>query len=75
MRGEAHSTLSITFQIKLRKGGINMAEIELKRVNIRIPAEVKEWYEKQAERMCISLTGVMAMTLIEKYDREQNGYF
>lgn len=52
-----------------------MAEIELKRVNIRIPAEVKEWYEKQAERMCISLTGVMAMTLIEKYDREQNGYF
>lgn len=49
-----------------------MAEIEFKRVNIRLPAEVKEWYEKKAEQSCMPMASAMSIVLLEHYNQQQN---
>ena len=47
-----------------------MKDMELKRINIRIPAYVQDYYKAQANRYSVPYTNYISMLLTQIYERE-----
>ena len=44
---------------------------EIKRINIRIPEYVQDWYKEQGEKYSVPYTNYMAMLLTQIYEQGQ----
>lgn len=42
---------------------------ELSTIGIRLPADLKEWVEKQAERRLLSISDIVREAILEKKER------
>jgi len=49
-----------------------MENVELVRVNIKMPKETKEWFQREAEKYAITMSGLMAMTLTKTVENHEN---
>jgi len=47
-----------------------MKDMELKRINIRIPAYIQDYYKAQANRYSVPYTNYITMVLTQIYERE-----
>ena len=47
-----------------------MKDMDLKRINIRIPAYVQDYYKVQANRYSVPYTNYISMLLTQFYERE-----
>ena len=47
-----------------------MKDMELKRINIRIPAYIQDYYKAQANRYSVPYTNYISMLLTQIYERE-----
>ena len=48
-----------------------MKDMELKRINIRIPAYIQDYYKAQGEKYSVPYTNYMAMILTQNYERQE----
>lgn len=48
-----------------------MKDMELKRINIRIPAYIQDYYKTQANRYGLPYTKYIAMVLIQFYEEDE----
>lgn len=48
-----------------------MKDMELKRINIRIPAYIQDYYKTQANRYSLPYTKYIAMVLIQTYEEHE----
>ena len=47
-----------------------MKDMELKRINIRIPAYIQEYYKAQGEKYSVPYTNYIAMVLTQIHEKE-----
>ena len=47
-----------------------MRDMELKRINIRIPAYIQEYYKAQGEKYSVPYTNYIAMVLTQIHEKE-----
>ena len=53
-----------------------MKDMELKRINIRIPAYIQEYYKAQGEKYSVPYTNYIAMVLTQIHEKEvQRNYY
>lgn len=45
---------------------------EIKRINIRIPEYIQDWYKKQGEKYSVPYTNYMALLLTQYYEKEKD---
>ena len=43
---------------------------DIKRINIRLPEEIKEWYKEQGEKYSVPYSNYMAMLLTQIYEND-----
>ena len=48
-----------------------MKDTELKRINVRLPAYIQDYYKAQGEKYSVPYTNYMAMILTQVYEKEQ----
>lgn len=48
-----------------------MKDMELKRINIRIPAYIQDYYKAQGEKYSVPYTNYIAMVLTQIYEKEE----
>ena len=48
-----------------------MKDMELKRINIKIPAYIQEYYKAQANRYSVPYTNYIAMVLTQIYEKDE----
>ncbi len=48
-----------------------MKDMELKRINIKIPAYIQDYYKAQANRYSVPYTNYIAMVLIQIYEKDE----
>ena len=48
-----------------------MKDIELKRINIRIPAYIQDYYKAQANRYSVPYTNYISMVLTQIYEKDE----
>ena len=49
-----------------------MKDMELKRINIRIPAYIQDYYKAQANRYSVPYTNYITMVLTQIYEKEED---
>lgn len=49
-----------------------MKDMELKRINIRIPAYIQDYYKAQAKRYSVPYSNYMSMVLTQVYEKEED---
>lgn len=49
-----------------------MKDMELKRINIRIPAYIQDFYKEQGEKYSVPYTNYISMLLTQIYEQEQS---
>ena len=45
---------------------------EIKRINIRIPEYIQDWYKEQGEKYSVPYTNYMALLLTQYYEKEKD---
>ena len=48
-----------------------MKDMELKRINIRIPAYIQDYYKAQAKRYSVPYTNYITMVLTQIYEKDE----
>ncbi len=48
-----------------------MKDMELKRINIRIPAYIQDYYKAQANRYSVPYTNYITMVLTQVYEKDE----
>ncbi len=48
-----------------------MKDMDLKRINIRIPAYIQDYYKAQANRYSVPYTNYIAMVLTQIYEKDE----
>ena len=48
-----------------------MKDMELKRINIKIPAYIQDYYKAQANRYSVPYTNYIAMVLTQVYEKDE----
>ena len=48
-----------------------MKDMELKRINIKIPAYIQDYYKAQANRYSVPYTNYIAMVLTQIYEKDE----
>jgi len=48
-----------------------MKDMELKRINVRLPAYIQDYYKAQGEKYSVPYTNYMAMILTQIYEKEE----
>lgn len=46
--------------------------MEIKRINIRLPEYIQDWYKSQGEKYSVPYTNYMALLLTQYYEKEKD---